>query len=322
MSTDHSSSPPNIPAATTKLQSPTTPTFALPPVTEHEDDGWATGMRHRRRGSLVAAINTRYSDRSTDSLLPLASPIAQSAQKMSDKIYFPGQPKSLEGIAIRSFCLGLGLALSVVSMASILLFTSSPLWRVPFFFSALATFHFLEFWTTARYNTPVANIDSFLLTANWPAYAIAHVSASVECLLTNILFPNRAWAPFYSGHILLLLGIILVIVGQAARSAAMVQAGQSFNHTVQNKKKDNHDLVTTGLYSFLRHPAYFGFFYWGIGTQLVLGNPICFVAYTIVLWRFFASRVKHEEALLVEFFGEDYTHYKQKVGTGIPFVGT
>ncbi|KAI1375002.1 ICMT-domain-containing protein [Hypoxylon crocopeplum] len=252
---------------------------------------------------------------------PPDSPIAQSAQAPPERIYFPGQPKALDGIAIRSFCLGMALASSVITMVSVLAFTSSPLWRLPFFIGALSTFHFLEFWTTARYNTPVANIGSFLLTANWPAYAIAHTAASFECLLTNLIFPNRSWAPFYSGHIILLLGGILVLAGQFVRSAAMVQAGQSFNHTIQHRKKDSHALVTTGLYSFLRHPAYFGFFYWGIGTQMVLGNPFCFVAYTIVLWQFFSRRVKHEETLLVRFFGDDYLNYKKKVGTLMPFVG-
>ncbi|KAI1406703.1 ICMT-domain-containing protein [Hypoxylon fuscum] len=252
---------------------------------------------------------------------PPDSPVAQSAQASPEKAYLPGQPKSLEGIAIRSFCLGITLALSVVAMILILACTSSPLWRLPFFFGALSTFHFLEFWTTAKYNTPVANIGSFLLTANWPAYAIAHMAASLECLFTKLLFPNRSWAPFYSGHIILLLGFIMVFVGQFVRSAAMVQAGQSFNHTVQHLKKDSHALVTTGLYSFMRHPAYFGFFYWGIGTQMVLGNPICFVAYSMVLWKFFSSRVRHEEALLIRFFGDDYVNYKRRVGTLIPFVG-
>ncbi|KAI1078374.1 ICMT-domain-containing protein [Whalleya microplaca] len=249
------------------------------------------------------------------------SPVAQSAQMTPDKPYFPGQPKSLEGIAIRSFCLGITLASSVISMVLILVLTSSPLWRLPFFFAALSAFHFLEFWTTAKYNTPVATIGSFLLTANWPAYAIAHASASIECLFTKLLFPNRNWAPYYTGHLVLFLGLVLVFLGQFVRSAAMVQAGQSFNHTVQHRKKDTHTLVTTGLYAFLRHPAYFGFFYWGIGTQMVLGNPICFVAYTIVLWKFFSSRVKHEEVLLIRFFGNDYVEYKKKVGTMVPFVG-
>lgn len=248
------------------------------------------------------------------------SPGAPDAQTKPDKAYYPGQAKSLEGIAIRSFCLGAVLALSSIAMIAIIALTASPLWRLPFFFAALSTFHFLEFWTTAKYNTAVATIGSFLLTANWPAYAIAHVAASLECLFSNLLFPNRAWAPFYSGHILLLLGFMLVFVGQAARSLAMAQAGPSFNHTIQRKKKDDHELVTTGLYSFLRHPAYFGFFYWGVGTQLVLGNPICFVGYVIVLWKFFSSRIQSEEGDLVRFFADDYIEYRRKVGTGMPFI--
>ncbi|KAI0476817.1 putative isoprenylcysteine carboxyl methyltransferase [Xylaria cf. heliscus] len=252
--------------------------------------------------------------------IPPQSPGAPAIHLRPDTAYLPGQPKSLEGIAIRSFCLGGALAFSVATMASTLLFTASPLWRLPFFVGALSTFHFLEFWTTAKYNTSVASIDSFLLTANWPGYAIAHVAASLECLLTKLLFPNRAWAPFYSGHILLLLGFTLVLVGQAARSIAMIQAGPSFNHKIQRKKKDDHELVTTGVYSFLRHPAYFGFFYWGVGTQLVMGNPICFIAYVMVLWRFFASRIRSEERDLVRFFEDDYVDYKKRVGTGIPFI--
>ncbi|XXH05009.1 secretory subunit [Hypoxylon texense] len=309
----------------TPTPTPTTPSLAgLTPLYEHRDDdvSWATGFNSRRRSlAKLASINTRANNRDADNLLPLLSPVAQSAQATPEKAYLPGQPKSLEGIAIRSFCLGIALALSVVATAATLVYTSSPLWRLPFFVGALSTFHFLEFWTTAKYNTPVANIGSFLLTANWPAYAIAHMAASFECAFTKLLFPNRNWAPLYSGHILLLLGLIMVVVGQFVRSAAMIQAGQSFNHTVQHRKKDSHNLVTTGLYSLMRHPAYFGFFYWGIGTQMVLGNPFCFVAYTIVLWQFFSKRVRHEEALLVRFFGDDYINYKRRVGTLIPFVG-
>ncbi|KAI8963940.1 ICMT-domain-containing protein [Daldinia sp. FL1419] len=253
---------------------------------------------------------------------PPDSPVAQSAQASPERAYFPAGPKSLEGIATRSFFLGVVFASSAIAMIAILVFTSSPLWRLPFFIGALATFHFLEFWTTARYNTPVANIGSFLLTANWPAYAIAHMAASFECLFTNVLFPNRNWAPFGSRHIIVLLGLILVVVGQFVRSAAMAQAGQSFNHTIQQRKKDTHTLVTSGIYSYFRHPSYFGFFYWSVGTQMVLGNPICFLGYAIVLWKFFSSRVKHEEALLVRFFGEEYINYKRRVGTRMPFVGT
>jgi protein-S-isoprenylcysteine O-methyltransferase len=234
--------------------------------------------------------------------------------------YYPREAKSLSGIALRAFLLGAALALSIVSVATTLALTSSPLWRLPFFLGALSLFHFLEFWTTAAFNTPAADVNAFLLTANWPAYAIAHAVATAECALTSYFLPEP-YAPFGSHRLLLAIGLALVVVGQIVRSVAMVTAGRSFNHTVQHRRADSHDLVTTGIYAWLRHPSYFGFFYWAIGTQLVLGNVFSFFGYAIVLWKFFSGRVAHEEELLIKFFGQDYVEYRQRVGTKIPFCG-
>ena len=90
------------------------------------------------------------------------------------------------------------------------------------------------------------------------------------------------------------LGLFLMVLGQAVRSLAMVQAGANFTHTIQRRKREGHVLVTRGVYSVLRHPSYFGFFWWGLGTQLVLGNVVCFLGYAVVLWLFFAERIKSE----------------------------
>lgn len=70
----------------------------------------------------------------------------------------------------------------------------------------------------------------------------------------------------------------------------------------------------------LRHPSYFGFFWWGIGTQLVCGNTLCLLAYAGVLWKFFSSRIKGEEELLVRFFGDEYVGYRERTWVGIPFI--
>ncbi|KXJ94754.1 isoprenylcysteine carboxyl methyltransferase [Microdochium bolleyi] len=263
------------------------------------------------------------------------APSGPQTTALLEQQYLPRGKKSLSGIATRSFCLGMTLAASVMALLWLLLFTTSPLWRLPFFFAALSVFHFLEFYTTAAYSTRDATVKSFLLTANWPAYAIAHASASVECLVTNtLLFPpsrypttaaSSSWLPSslasYTSQVLLLAGVSLVILGQTIRSAAMVEAGPSFNHVVQHRKRDSHVLVTTGVYGHLRHPSYFGFFWWAVGTQLVLGNVVCLVAYVAVLWTFFSSRVKVEEAALVRFFGREYEDYKTRVGTKMPFIG-
>lgn len=236
--------------------------------------------------------------------------------------YFAGQPKSLSGIALRAFCLGAVFAASLAAAVVLAVYPAGggSSWRAPFFVAALCVFHFLEFWTTAHCNTLVASIDSFLLTSNGPAYALAHSSALLECLVVDVFFPRRAWAPKGLWPVIVAIGILLVIVGQVVRSAAMVHAGASFNHQVQTRKAESHRLVTSGIYGVLRHPSYFGFFYWGIGTQLVLGNVVCLAAYAAILWMFFNDRIRTEESRLIEFFEEDYIAYRKRVGTWIPFI--
>lgn len=78
----------------------------------------------------------------------------------------------------------------------------------------------------------------------------------------------------------------------------MLHAGSNFNHLVQKEKKAGHVLVTGGVYRYLRHPSYFGFFWWGLGTQVVLGNAVCLVGYAVVLWRFFRRRIESTSVFL------------------------
>jgi protein-S-isoprenylcysteine O-methyltransferase Ste14 len=58
--------------------------------------------------------------------------------------------------------------------------------------------------------------------------------------------------------------------------------------------------------SILRHPSYFGWFYWSIGTQIILCNPICVVFYSYATWKFFAGRIPYEESLLEKFYPVSY----------------
>lgn len=60
----------------------------------------------------------------------------------------------------------------------------------------------------------------------------------------------------------------MVLCGEGLRKAAMLTAGSNFNHIVQNEKAQSHVLVTSGVYSYFRHPSYVGWFYWSTGTQV------------------------------------------------------
>jgi len=100
----------------------------------------------------------------------------------------------------------------------------------------------------------------------------------------------------------------------------MAQCGESFNHYIQRDKKENHVLITNGIYSILRHPSYVGFYYWAIGTQMVLGNPLSGLLYSFAAYKFFSRRIAYEEDLLVGMFPDEYEDYMNRTYIGIPFV--
>jgi protein-S-isoprenylcysteine O-methyltransferase len=61
----------------------------------------------------------------------------------------------------------------------------------------------------------------------------------------------------------------------------------SFGHT---------NMLVNPVFSLFRHPSYAGFFYWALGTQMVLQNPLSFILFAFILWRFFNSRIKSTSA--------------------------
>lgn len=69
----------------------------------------------------------------------------------------------------------------------------------------------------------------------------------------------------------------------------------------------------------MRHPSYFGFFWWAIGAQVLCFNPISLISYYIVLCKFFESRIDTEEHYLISFFDKAYEEYIKNTGIYIPF---
>ncbi|KAG5560872.1 hypothetical protein RHGRI_004032 [Rhododendron griersonianum] len=84
--------------------------------------------------------------------------------------------------------------------------------------------------------------------------------------------------------------------------------------------EEHHKLVTSGVYSFVRHPGYCGFFIWSIGTKIMMCNPISTVAFAVVVWTFFVRRIPYEEYFLRQFFGSEYDEYACRLPSEVPFV--
>jgi len=191
-----------------------------------------------------------------------------------------------------------------------------------FYLIFLSFFHLLEFLLTALFHPENVTSLSFLLNHSF-AFHMASIMAIVEYLIEMFFFPS-AKSPLSSSlsFFSLSFGVILVVLGQSLRSTAMWVGGVNFTHVIASRKEERHQLVTRSVYSFCRHPAYAGWFYWSIGMQFVLANPICVIGWAVASWKFFEGRIPYEERTMFAFFGDDYREYHRKVGTGIPFLKT
>ncbi|QEU58834.1 Ste14 [Kluyveromyces lactis] len=228
---------------------------------------------------------------------------------------FPNiQKNELDEISLTAFLLGVIFGVSLITLSL------SPFWNFNIYMISLSIFHLLEFWITAKYNPGKLNTNSFLIN-NGVGYFLAHSVALMETIIERLLFPSfKSTTYSFYNEFIVTVGIVLLLLGQYVRSSAMITAGQSFSHVVKVTKNSDHTLVTSGIYSKSRHPSYFGFFWWSVGSQLMLLNPVSLVIFIVVLWKFFNSRIAFEERYLVQFFGNQYITYRETVGVGIPFI--
>jgi len=189
--------------------------------------------------------------------------------------------------------------------------------RLGAYVTVIVTFHMLEYLTTAIWNPARITIRSYLLDDR--NHATAHVFALLEYVLEEMYLPEK-WLAYKRSPYLALAGLAITLSAQYLRSLAMITAAANFSHLIVYTKAPEHSLVRTGIYGWSRHPSYVAFYYWALGTQVFIGNPASFLAFNVVLYRFFSHRIRVEEYYLVKFFGKDYEKYQKEVPARIPFI--
>jgi len=185
---------------------------------------------------------------------------------------------------------------------------------------ALAPFHMAEFVVAALYRPREAGPEAFMLFHS-PAYILAVALSLVEFAL-EVRFVPASWKYATMSNASIWLGVLGTVVWYGLRVVAMVQCGSNFSLNIEHEHREDHELCNEGVYRYLRHPSYTGWFWRTVCTQIILMNPVSFVVFTLVTWRFFVTRIAFEEALLAEeeFFGPSYTEYKKRTYTLIPFI--
>jgi protein-S-isoprenylcysteine O-methyltransferase Ste14 len=92
------------------------------------------------------------------------------------------------------------------------------------------------------------------------------------------------------------------------------------NWSVTLEVRDRHTLVTSGVYSRVRHPMYSAFWLWALAQALLLPNWIAGPAGLIGFGTLFFLRVGREEALMTETFGDEYRRYMARTARILPGI--
>lgn len=183
------------------------------------------------------------------------------------------------------------------------------------FFICLAIFHSSEIVLVLRYEWSSFSSRSLLLS---PSYLLAMAFAICEYMIElHVVIPRTKAVVLDACY---WIGIFGIASGEVIRKMAWSTAKTSFSHDVRTQKQTGHELVTHGIYRWCRHPAYVGWYVWAISTQILLGNPVSLVLFTVVIWNFFNQRIVYEEFHLVRFFGQSYERYRKVTPSWMPGI--
>jgi len=123
-------------------------------------------------------------------------------------------------------------------------------------------------------------------------------------------YPPQAWA---------------VVVGAIIYAGALWLFRRSHkdlgkNWSITLEIRDQHRVVSNGVYAHVRHPMYSAFWLMGLGQAFLLPNWIAGLAGLVGFAVLFFLRVDKEERMMLDTFGEEYRTYMGRTKRVIPRV--
>jgi protein-S-isoprenylcysteine O-methyltransferase Ste14 len=128
--------------------------------------------------------------------------------------------------------------------------------------------------------------------------------------------PRFAAYPFHA--LQAWLGVVVLIGAMALFYRTHRDLGRAWSVTLEIREQ--HRLVTNGIYARLRHPMYAAFWLWAVSQALLLPNWIAGFSGLVGFGTLFFARVGHEERMMLERFGTEYREYMHRTKRLVPGI--
>jgi len=80
---------------------------------------------------------------------------------------------------------------------------------------------------------------------------------------------------------------------------------------------EDHKLIITGPYKYVRHPMYLGSFIYTIGLMMISLDVLVILFFSFSIWVNY-RRIPREEQMLIDEFGDEYIKYIKRSGKLLP----
>ena len=167
------------------------------------------------------------------------------------------------------------------------------------------------------YNMPKQKTAVFFLSLGYmylPLFYMFIIMFNISILIKwfDVFKMSRNILINIIGAVILFLGCLLFLITHIALKN---------NWSPYLELNKEHKLITTGVYSIVRHPMYTSFMLTIIGNGLILANWFILGFGLAVSVISYIIRLDDEERMMEDYFGDEYREYKKKTPKRIiPFV--
>lgn len=184
----------------------------------------------------------------------------------------------------------------------------------------LATIVFFILWGTYERFSAIKTREKHHATKDNDNYSLLVFYVSIW-LSAGIAFPvSFSEYGRISSHfpLMSILGFLTICLGLFIRLTAIKTLQDQFTYTV--KIIDNHELITAGIYKYIRHPSYSGQSLIFLGMGIAVSNWLSILIFFIPTLLTTFYRISVEERVLLDHFGEQYSAYKRRSKMLIPYI--
>jgi protein-S-isoprenylcysteine O-methyltransferase Ste14 len=126
-----------------------------------------------------------------------------------------------------------------------------------------------------------------------------------------------SFADFAASNAQLAAGAACLAVGLWVLHRSHVDLGRNWSNTLE--LREDHALVTSGIYARVRHPMYVALLLHGVGQALVVPNLIAGPSFLVPFALLVLVRLPKEEQMMRDAFGPAYEGYAAKTPRLLPF---